>query len=173
MEIESDLNIQSRYIGKNNRIIPRVEAWIIRDLSNYKTKKVKKFEINILNLECINEEDYIMLVEFVNLFKIQIQFPKNYPYEPPIITFISGKFYNTLFDMENNIKLDCLIEGKWFPIYDLNYILDSIEMKISENIKYIPIKIIRKRNYFEYQEMNGINVFINDNYCQKKLKLVN
>ena len=46
-------------------------------------------------------------------------------------------------------------------------------MKISENIKYIPIKIIRKRNYFEYQEMNGINVFINDNYCQKKLKLVN
>lgn len=171
MEIESELNLQSINIGKNKRNIPKAEARIIRDLIDYKTKKVNKFETNILNLQCVNEEDYLMLVEFINLFKIQIKFLKNYPFEPPIITFVSGKYYNNLFDMENNIKLDFLIEGKWFPIYDLNYILDSIETKISENVKYIPVKIIRKRNYFEYIKMNNLNELMKDNYFQKKTKI--
>ncbi len=171
MEIESELNLQSINIGKNKRNIPKAEARIIRDLIDYKTKKVNKFETNILNLQCVNEEDYLMLVEFINLFKIQIKFLKNYPFEPPIITFVSGKYYNNLFDMENNIKLDFLIEGKWFPIYDLNYILDSIERKLSENVKYIPVKIIRKRNYLEYIKMNNLNELMKDNYFQKKTKI--
>ena len=167
MEIESKQNSQIKNFQNNKRNIPIAELRIIKDLTNYINKKEKK--INISNIKYGNEEDYIIFVEFLNLFKIQIKFLKNYPFEPPIITYISGKYYEYLFDMENKIKLDFLIEGKWSPVYDLNYIINFIEKKI--NIKYIPIKIIRKRNYFEYIKMNGGNIYEKDNYFQKKIKI--
>ena len=167
MEIESKQNSQIKNFQNNKRNIPIAELRIIKDLTNYINKKEKK--INISNIKYGNEEDYIIFVEFLNLFKIQIKFLKNYPFEPPIITYISGKHYEYLFDMENKIKLDFLIEGKWSPVYDLNYIINFIEKKI--NIKYIPIKIIRKRNYFEYIKMNGGNIYEKDNYFQKKIKI--
>ena len=167
MEIESKQNSQIKNFQNNKRNIPIAELRIIKDLTNYINKKEKK--INISNIKYGNEEDYIIFVEFLNLFKIQIKFLKNYPFEPPIITYISGKYYEYLFDIENKIKLDFLIEGKWSPVYDLNYILNFIEKKI--NIKYIPIKIIRKRNYFEYIKMNGGNIYEKDNYFQKKIKI--
>ena len=167
MEIESKQNSQFKNFQNNKRNIPIAELRIIKDLTDYMNKKEKK--INISNIKYGNEEDYIIFVEFLNLFKIQIKFLKNYPFEPPIITYISGKHYEYLFDMENKIKLDFLIEGKWSPVYDLNYIINFIEKKI--NIKYIPIKIIRKRNYFEYIKMNGGNIYEKDNYFQKKIKL--
>lgn len=167
MEIESKQNSQIKNFQNNKRNIPIAELRIIKDLTDYINKKEKK--INISNIKYGNEEDYIIFVEFLNLFKIQIKFLKNYPFEPPIITYISGKYYEYLFDMENKIKLDFLIEGKWSPVYDLNYILNFIEKKI--NIKYIPIKIIRKRNYFEYIKMNGGNIYEKDNYFQKKIKI--
>ena len=167
MEIESKQNSQIKNFQNNKRNIPIAELRIIKDLTDYINKKEKK--INISNIKYGNEEDYIIFVEFLNLFKIQIKFLKNYPFEPPIITYISGKYYEYLFDMENKIKLDFLIEGKWSPVYDLNYIINFIEKKI--NIKYIPIKIIRKRNYFEYIKMNGGNIYEKDNYFQKKIKI--
>ena len=167
MEIESKQNSQFKNFQNNKRNIPIAELRIIKDLTNYMNKKEKK--INISNIKYGNEEDYIIFVEFLNLFKIQIKFLKNYPFEPPIITYISGKHYEYLFDMENKIKLDFLIEGKWSPVYDLNYIINFIEKKI--NIKYIPIKIIRKRNYLEYIKMNGGNIYEKDNYFQKKIKI--
>lgn len=167
MEIESKQNSQFKNFQNNKRNIPIAELRIIKDLTDYMNKKEKK--INISNIKYGNEEDYIIFVEFLNLFKIQIKFLKNYPFEPPIITYISGKHYEYLFDMENKIKLDFLIEGKWSPVYDLNYIINFIEKKI--NIKYIPIKIIRKRNYFEYIKMNGGNIYEKDNYFQKKIKI--
>jgi len=167
MEIESKQNSQFKNFQNNKRNIPIAELRIIKDLTNYINKKEKK--INISNIKYGNEEDYIIFVEFLNSLKIQIKFLKNYPFEPPIITYISGKYYEYLFDMENKIKLDFLIEGKWSPVYDLNYILNFIEKKI--NIKYIPIKIIRKRNYFEYIKMNGGNIYEKDNYFQKKIKI--
>ena len=167
MEIESKQNSQFKNFQNNKRNIPIAELRIIKDLTNYINKKEKK--INISNIKYGNEEDYIIFVEFLNLFKIQIKFLKNYPFEPPIITYISGKYYEYLFDIENKIKLDFLIEGKWSPVYDLNYIINFIEKKI--NIKYIPIKIIRKRNYFEYIKMNGGNIYEKDNYFQKKIKI--
>ena len=167
MEIESKQNSQFKNFQNNKRNIPIAELRIIKDLTDYMNKKEKK--INISNIKYGNEEDYIIFVEFLNLFKIQIKFLKNYPFEPPIITYISGKYYEYLFDMENKIKLDFLIEGKWSPVYDLNYIINFIEKKI--NIKYIPIKIIRKRNYFEYIKMNGGNIYEKDNYFQKKIKI--
>ena len=167
MEIESKQNSQIKNFQNNKRNIPIAELRIIKDLTNYINKKEKK--INISNIKYGNEEDYIIFVEFLNLFKIQIKFLKNYPFEPPIITYISGKYYEYLFDIENKIKLDFLIEGKWSPVYDLNYIINFIEKKI--NIKYIPIKIIRKRNYFEYIKMNGGNIYEKDNYFQKKIKI--
>lgn len=167
MEIESKQNSQFKNFQNNKRNIPIAELRIIKDLTDYMNKKEKK--INISNIKYGNEEDYIIFVEFLNLFKIQIKFLKNYPFEPPIITYISGKYYEYLFDIENKIKLDFLIEGKWSPVYDLNYILNFIEKKI--NIKYIPIKIIRKRNYFEYIKMNGGNIYEKDNYFQKKIKI--
>ena len=167
MEIESKQNSQFKNFQNNKRNIPIAELRIIKDLTDYMNKKEKK--INISNIKYGNEEDYIIFVEFLNLFKIQIKFLKNYPFEPPIITYISGKYYEYLFDIENKIKLDFLIEGKWSPVYDLNYIINFIEKKI--NIKYIPIKIIRKRNYFEYIKMNGGNIYEKDNYFQKKIKI--
>ncbi len=52
------------------------------------------------------KEHFIIYVKFTNEVKSIIKFPKNYPFNPLIISCVSG--LNNLFDRENNLILDYL-----------------------------------------------------------------
>ena len=83
---------------------------------------------------------------------------EEYPFVPPLITYESGKFFDNLFDMENNLRLNCLNIEKWSPVLDLNTILFSIELKMDDNGSLdVSKEFYRKRKFYEYK-----NIFNDD-----------
>jgi ubiquitin-protein ligase len=159
---------------KKPYIISKAEARIKNDLNAIKNKRLIKnrFKINISPYsQCENQKDFIMFIEFENLFKIQIIFLEDYPFVPPNVTYVSGQYLEHLFDKENKLKISCLKKEKWSPVLELNSIINSIELKIEEINPISPIKV-RKRNYFEYQKMHNIdNSYILPIHQIKKLKI--
>ena len=149
-------------------IISQAEARIKNDLVEYQNKRLTtgKFDIKISPYSLYeNGKDFIMYVEFKDYFKIQIIFLEEYPFVPPLISYVSGKYLDNIFDMENNLKLNCLNIEKWSPVLDLNSILFSIELKLDDKGSLNVNKdFYRKRKFFEYK-----NIFNdeNDNDCIK------
>ena len=86
---------------KKPYIISKAEARIKNDLNAIKNKRLIKnrFKINISPYsQCENQKDFIMFIEFENLFKIQIIFLEDYPFVPPNVTYVSGQYLEHLFD---------------------------------------------------------------------------
>ena len=182
IEIESNVNkientkkIFSIYHTiKKPYIMPKAEARIKNDLEVFKTKRLisNKYLINISPYsQSENGKDFIMNIEFINLFKIQIIFLEDYPFVPPIIKYISGKFYDNLFNIDNTLNINCLRKEKWSPCLDLNSIFYSIELKLDEINTFFSKEKTRKRNYFEYQKIHNIPDIIVPFHQFKKLKI--
>ena len=184
MDIDTEVN--NNFIKKTNKIYPiyhminrpyiisKAESRIKNDLVVFQNKRLttNRYKINISPYsQCDNGKDFIMYIEFENLFKLQIIFLEDYPFVPPIITYIKGQYLEYLFDKENNLKISCLKKEKWSPVLDLNSIIYSIELKLDE-INPIPIIKIRKRNYFEYQKMYNVdNSYMLPIHQTKRLKI--
>ena len=184
MDIDTEVN--NNFIKKTNKIYPiyhminrpyiisKAESRIKNDLVVFQNKRLttNRFKINISPYsQCANGKDFIMYIEFENLFKLQIIFLEDYPFVPPIITYVKGQYLEYLFDMENNLKLSCLKQEKWSPVLDLNSIIYSIELKIDEINPILPTKI-KKRNYFEYQKIHNFdNLYMLSTHQMKRLKI--
>lgn len=63
-------------------------------------------------------------------FKLSIQFPANYPYSAPTITFTSPMWHPNV-DMSGNICLDILKEN-WSAVYNVQTILLSLQSLLGE-----------------------------------------
>ena len=149
--------IKKKKIERRN-IMTQAEARIKNDLTELNNKRLTtgKYEIKIFPYfkEEENENNFIMYVEFQNYFKIKIKFLEEYPFVPPLITYESGKYYDNLFDMENNLRLNCLNIEKWSPVLDLNTILFSIELKMDDNGSLdVSKEFYRKRKFYEYKNI--------------------
>lgn len=68
------------------------------------------------------------------VFKLEINIPDRYPFEPPQIKF-STKIYHPNIDSEGRICLDVLKaipQGSWKPAHNLSTVLTSIQLLLSE-----------------------------------------
>ena len=155
-------------------VFSQAEARIKNDLIELQNKRLTtgKFDIKISPYSLKdNGKDFIMYVEFKELFKIQIIFLEEYPFVPPLISYVSGKYFDNLFDMENNLKLNCLSIDKWSPVLDLNSILFSIELKMDDKGSInVNRDFYRKRKFFEYKNMFDDDNDINIDFTEDKLK---
>lgn len=137
-------NIFQQISSSNNYNIPNFqnlsicEGRIIKDIYDlYKKESIKKkFNIILHELKKIdNTGNFVMFVEFSNIFVLKFVFPEQYPYEPPKITYCSGLKFANLFDDSGNIILEIIKKEKWTPVYCLCTLIGSIELKIENNLR--------------------------------------
>ena len=97
-----------------------------------------------------------MEVEFKNYFVININFGKDYPFNPPEITYVSGSV-SDVFDMEMKLNLPMLSKEEWKPILSLNNLLFAIELLLmhNENVYMHTYQVSHKKKKMrEYSEYN-------------------
>ena len=58
------------------------------------------------------------------IFKLQVEFPNEYPQKPPIVKFITKMFHPNIYQ-NGDICLD-ILQNKWSPIYNIASVLQSI-----------------------------------------------
>ena len=63
-------------------------------------------------------------------FKLLIEFPYNYPYQPPTIRFTTPCFHPNV-DEQGNICLD-ILKDKWSPVMNIRTTLISIQSLLGE-----------------------------------------
>ena len=117
------------------RKISKVELRVKNDIIEFQTNRTTtgNYEINLSNYKLSkNGEECSMEVEFKNYFVININFGKDYPFNPPEITYVSG-CVSDVFDMEMKLKLPMLSKEEWKPILSLNNLLFAIEMVLMNN----------------------------------------
>ncbi len=65
-------------------------------------------------------------------YKLSLEFPNGYPYNPPTVKFVTPCFHPNV-DQMGNICLDILKE-KWSALYDVRTILLSIQSLLAGKI---------------------------------------
>ena len=59
------------------------------------------------------------------IFKLDLQFPENYPLKPPTVQFITSVFHPNVYT-SGKICLD-ILQSKWSPVQDIRSTLISIQ----------------------------------------------
>ena len=164
-------NISNRNKSAVSRKLTRAELRVKHDIAEFQTKRTTtgKYEVILSNYTISRSgNECVINVEFKNYFVICIVFGKEYPFEPPDITYVSGDNEDVMdmFDIEMKLKLPLLQRVEWKPILSLNSILFSIELllinkesvvssaddDVSESEMNIPDS---KRKMKEYSEYNS------------------
>ena len=77
-------------------------------------------------------------------FKLRLEFPAGYPYQPPKVKFTSACFHPNV-DNHGNICLDILKEN-WSALYDVRTLLLSIQNLLGE-CEMITTRILKKTDF--------------------------
>lgn len=73
------------------------------------------------------------------VYKLSIQFPQDYPYKAPTVTFITPIFHPNV-DQYGNICLD-ILKDKWSAVYNVRTVLISIQSLLSDPNNDSPLNV--------------------------------
>ena len=117
------------------------------------------FSVSVINNDIYNWEARICGPEDSpyegGVFHLKINFPNNYPFKPPKITFIT-KIYHCNIDVQGEICLDILKEH-WSPALTISKVLLSICSLLNDPNPDDPLNldigILYRRNRKKYNEI--------------------
>lgn len=105
------------------------ESRILSDLAYLEKNPVTHVSAGIIDMSNVYDWEATIMGPSLSpysggIFKLSIQFPKDYPFKPPSIKF-KTKIYHPNIDLVGNICLDTL-NTKWSPVLKISSVLLSI-----------------------------------------------
>lgn len=72
-------------------------------------------------------------------YKLRIQFPADYPYTAPTVTFVTPIFHPNV-DAQGNVCVD-ILQDKWSPAYNVRTLLLSLQSLLGEPNNDSPLNV--------------------------------
>jgi len=110
------------------------ELRLIKEYQNFEKNSPEGISIN-LNQDKINSWEGLIFGPYDSpweggIFKLNIDFPVDYPHKAPKIIFITPMFHPNIYK-NGSICLD-ILQSKWNPVLDIKSILISIQSLLTD-----------------------------------------
>ncbi len=112
------------------------EQRLISDISEFKRSQLIGTTCKIkLNNYIKNNNNFELIIEFINYFSTKFIFNSKYPVCPPSIVYYNGKKIKNIFDTDGNVLLESIKIQNWNEGVWLSTLVFSIELLISKEIE--------------------------------------
>ena len=112
------------------------EQRLINDISEFKRSQLIGTTCKIkLNNYIKNNNNFELIIEFINYFSTKFIFNSKYPVYPPSIVYYNGKKIKNIFDTDGNVLLESIKIQNWNEGVWLSTLVFSIELLISKEIE--------------------------------------
>ena len=112
------------------------EQRLISDISEFKRSQLIGTTCKIkLNNYIKNNNNFELIIEFIDYFSTKFIFNSKYPVCPPSIVYYNGKKIKNIFDTDGNVLLESIRIQNWNEGVWLSTLVFSIELLISKEIE--------------------------------------